>query len=162
MFPRPESNWEPLGRYGWMSLIKIFSISTLHNVYTVRNDFQHNYFANWMNEWMMHFYSTFIVYWCTPKVLYNHVGGSLLNHHQCAASTWMIFCWMKLPLKILFWLIWSAINHTTTLRSISHHSSQLFWCSLASSVDLVLHTETAAVDDLIKMCRVTQTLMYTL
>ncbi len=83
----------------------------------------------WMNEWMMHFYSAFIVYCCTPKALYNHVGGSLLNHHQCAASTWMIFCWMKLPLKILFWLIWSAINHTTTLRSISHHSSQLFWCS---------------------------------
>ncbi len=29
----------------------------------------------WMNEWMMHLYSAFIVYCCTPKVLYNHVGG---------------------------------------------------------------------------------------
>ncbi len=28
-----------------------------------------------MNEWMMHLYSTFIVYCCTPKALYNHVGG---------------------------------------------------------------------------------------
>ncbi len=38
----------------------------------------------------MHLYSAFIVYCHTPKVLYNHVGGSLLNHHQCAASTWMM------------------------------------------------------------------------
>ncbi len=33
------------------------------------------------------------MYCCAPKALYNHVGGggvSLLNHHQCAASTWMI------------------------------------------------------------------------
>ncbi len=30
------------------------------------------------------------MYCCTPKALYNHVRGSLLNHHQCAASTWMI------------------------------------------------------------------------
>ncbi len=30
------------------------------------------------------------MYCCTPKTLYNHVGGSLLNHHQCAASTWMM------------------------------------------------------------------------
>ncbi len=45
-----------------------------------------------LNEWMRHLYNTFIVYCCTPKALYNHVGGggSLLNHHQCAASTWMI------------------------------------------------------------------------
>ncbi len=38
---------------------------------------------------MMHLYSAF-VYCCTPKALYSHVGGSLLNHHQCAASTWMM------------------------------------------------------------------------
>ncbi len=30
------------------------------------------------------------MYCCTPKALYNQVGGSLLNHHQCAASTWMM------------------------------------------------------------------------
>ncbi len=29
----------------------------------------------WMNEWMMHLYSAFIVYCHTPKALYNHVGG---------------------------------------------------------------------------------------
>ncbi len=35
------------------------------------------------------------MYCCTPKALYNHVGGgSLLNHHQCAASTWMM---LRLP-----------------------------------------------------------------
>ncbi len=39
---------------------------------------------------MMHLYSGFIVYCCTPKALYDHVGGSHLNHHQCAASTWMM------------------------------------------------------------------------
>ncbi len=39
------------------------------------------------NEWMMHVYST--LYCCTPKTLYNHMRWSLLNHHQCAASTWM-------------------------------------------------------------------------
>ncbi len=43
-----------------------------------------------MNEWMMHLYSA-IVYCCTPKALYiMWGGGSLLNHHQCAASTWMM------------------------------------------------------------------------
>ncbi len=32
------------------------------------------------------------MYCCTPKALQNHVGGggSLLNYHQCAASTWMM------------------------------------------------------------------------
>ncbi len=32
------------------------------------------------------------MYCCTPKALYSHVGGGgdLLNHHQCAASTWMV------------------------------------------------------------------------
>ncbi len=36
------------------------------------------------------------MYCCTPKALYNHVGGggSLLNHHQCAASTWIM---LRLP-----------------------------------------------------------------
>ncbi len=33
----------------------------------------------------------FIVYCCKPKALYNHVVvGSLLNHHQCVVSTWMM------------------------------------------------------------------------
>ncbi len=30
------------------------------------------------------------MYCCTPKALYNHMRGSLLKHHQCAASTWMM------------------------------------------------------------------------
>ncbi len=45
-----------------------------------------------MNEW-----GIYIVLYCVllyAKALYNHMcggrGGSLLNHHQCAASTWMI------------------------------------------------------------------------
>ncbi len=47
--------------------------------------------ADKRNEWMNDaFMERFIVYCCTPKALYNHVGGSLLNHHQCAASTWMM------------------------------------------------------------------------
>ncbi len=38
------------------------------------------------------FIKHFIVYCCTPKTLFNHVGGggSLLKHLQCAASTWMV------------------------------------------------------------------------
>ncbi len=43
----------------------------------------------WMNEWMMHLYSAFCVLLYAQSA-YNHVGGSLLNHHQCAASTWMM------------------------------------------------------------------------
>ncbi len=30
------------------------------------------------------------MYCCTPKALYNHEGGLSSNHHQCAASTWMM------------------------------------------------------------------------
>ncbi len=43
----------------------------------------------WMNEWMMHLYSAFCVLWYTQSALQS-CGGSLLNHHQCAASTWMM------------------------------------------------------------------------
>ncbi len=59
-----------------------------------------------MNEWMMHLYSAFIVYCHTPKALYNHVGGSLLNHHQCAAS-----------------LGWCDGSHRTTAPVRSPHTS---------------------------------------
>jgi len=38
------------------------------------------------HEWMR----KFIMYCCTSKALYNHISGSLLNHHQCALSTWMM------------------------------------------------------------------------
>ncbi len=41
-----------------------------------------------MNEWCI--YIALFVYCCTPKALYNHVGGgggvSLLNHHQCGGN----------------------------------------------------------------------------
>ena len=30
------------------------------------------------------------MYYCTPKALYNHIRGCLLNHHQCSASTRMM------------------------------------------------------------------------
>ncbi len=47
-----------------------------------------------LNEWMKYaFILCFIVYCYTPKAFYNHVGGSLLNHHQCAASTWWYKWW---------------------------------------------------------------------
>ncbi len=49
---------------------------------------QHNNYEWMMNEWCI--YIALFVYCCTPNALYNHVGGSLLNHHQCAASTWMM------------------------------------------------------------------------
>ncbi len=47
----------------------------------------------WMNEWMMHLYIALCIA-VHPKCFHNHVGGSLLNHHQCAASTWMM---IRLP-----------------------------------------------------------------
>ncbi len=37
------------------------------------------------------FISRFIVYCCTPKRFKIMWGGSLLNHHQCVASTWMMW-----------------------------------------------------------------------
>ncbi len=42
-----------------------------------------------MNEWMMHLYSTLLCIVVHPKH-FTIIGGSLLNHHQCAASTWMM------------------------------------------------------------------------
>ncbi len=46
-----------------------------------------------LNEWMMHLYSTVLCIAVHPKnftIMLGGGGGSLLNHHQCAASTWMM------------------------------------------------------------------------
>ncbi len=43
-----------------------------------------------MNEWMMHLYSALLCFAVHPKCFTIMCGGSLLNHHQCAASTRMI------------------------------------------------------------------------
>ncbi len=40
----------------------------------------------WMNEWIIYI-ALLLCIALHPKALYNHIGGSLLNHHQCAAST---------------------------------------------------------------------------
>ncbi len=46
-----------------------------------------------MNEWTMHLYSTLLCIAIHPKRFTSWGGGgSLLNHHQCAASTWMMRC----------------------------------------------------------------------
>ncbi len=45
----------------------------------------------WMNEWMMYLYSALLCIAIHPKrytIMWGG-GGSLLNHHQCAASTWI-------------------------------------------------------------------------
>ncbi len=47
----------------------------------------------WMNEWMMHLYSALLCIVVYPK---HFTIRSLLNHHQCAASTWMMW---RLPQK---------------------------------------------------------------
>ncbi len=39
---------------------------------------------------MMHFYNTLLCIVVHPKRFTIIWGGSLLNHHQCAASTWMM------------------------------------------------------------------------
>ncbi len=43
---------------------------------------------NWMNEWCIYI-ALYCVLFYTQSAL-KSLGGSLLNHHQCAASTWMI------------------------------------------------------------------------
>ncbi len=51
-------------------------------------NFQHHYSNH--DEWMMHLYRTLVCIVEHPKRFTIMWGGSLLNHHQCAASTWMI------------------------------------------------------------------------
>ncbi len=51
-------------------------------------NFQHHYSNH--DEWMMHLYRTLLCIVEHPKHFTIMWGGSLLNHHQCAASTWMI------------------------------------------------------------------------
>ncbi len=43
-----------------------------------------------MNEWMMHFYIAFYCVLLYTQSTVQSCGGSLLNHLQCAASTWMM------------------------------------------------------------------------
>ncbi len=43
-----------------------------------------------MNEWMMHLYSALLCIVVHPKRFTIMWGGSFLNHHQCAASIWMM------------------------------------------------------------------------
>ncbi len=52
------------------------------NVYTVDSEL--------MNERIMHLYSALLGIAIHPKHFTIMWGGSLLNHHQCAASTWMM------------------------------------------------------------------------
>ncbi len=42
-----------------------------------------------MNEWCIYI-ALYCVLLYTQSALQSCVGGSLLNHHQCAASTWMM------------------------------------------------------------------------
>ncbi len=42
----------------------------------------------WMNEWCIHIVLYFVLLY--TKSLLQSCAGSLLNHHQCAASTWMM------------------------------------------------------------------------
>ncbi len=64
---------------------------------SVSNSWQNFYFwVNYpfkhLNEWMMHLYSDLLCIAVHPKrFTIMCVGGSLLNHHQCAASTWMMW-----------------------------------------------------------------------
>ncbi len=44
----------------------------------------------WMNEWGIYI-ALYCVWLYTQSALQSCGGGSLLNHHQCAASTWMMW-----------------------------------------------------------------------
>ncbi len=99
-----------LAGFGCVFLIVIF---VLINKYSRRNKFgikgmtrvffciilKGSYDAILMNEWMMHLYSALLCIVVHPMhftimcVCVCVGGGSLLNHHQCAASTWMIIIW---------------------------------------------------------------------
>ncbi len=56
----------------------------------------------WTNEWMMHLYRALLCIVVHPKHFTIRWGGSLLNHHQCAASTWM-FCLSMHQIWISVW-----------------------------------------------------------
>ncbi len=45
---------------------------------------------NWMNEWCIYI-ALYCVLLYTQSTLQSCGGGSLLNHHQCAAFTWMMW-----------------------------------------------------------------------
>ncbi len=62
----------------------------LQKVDAIRNHWLRLFTTEWMNEWCT--YIVLYSVYCTPKALHNHVGGGggLLNHHQCAASTWLM------------------------------------------------------------------------
>ncbi len=55
------------------------------------------------NEWMMHLYSALLCIVVHPK-RFKTMWGSLLNHHQCAASTWM-----RSPQKC-WWISWRTCS----------------------------------------------------
>ncbi len=92
--PVSETTIDWLYGGNWMKLL--VSQSNVHVHYKGSCIHQDIIFFNinildYMNEWMNDaFIYHFIVYSLTPKALYNHEGGSLLNHYQCAASTWMM------------------------------------------------------------------------
>ncbi len=71
----------------------------------------------WMNEWMNE-WCIYIALYCvllyTQSTLQS-CGGSLLNHHQCAASTWMMW---RLPSAL-------ATHQLQVERRESHRANQV-------------------------------------
>ncbi len=66
-------------------------ISILKTV-ALLNIFVENAMLFWMNEWMNEWgiYIALYCVWLYTQSALQSCGGSLLNHHQCAASTWMM------------------------------------------------------------------------
>ncbi len=57
------------------------------------SEYMNKWMNGWMNEWMNE-WCIYIALYCvllyTQSALQSRGGGSLLNHHQCAASTWIM------------------------------------------------------------------------
>ncbi len=58
---------------------------------------------NHMNEWCIYYIALYCVLLYTQSTFYDHGGGSLLNHHQCAASNWMIILQKSLYMLTFHW-----------------------------------------------------------
>ncbi len=83
-----------------------------------------NWTSKWQFFWMNDaFIQRFIEYCCTPKALYNHVGGGgLLNHHQCAASSTFVVNVSEYLTYIRIWL-W-GIWYFNLWQSQTHYQSK--------------------------------------
>ncbi len=126
--------------------MKQFSLSTstnntsgfnLHNVNVTYNN-------NNNNNNLLHLYSAFLG---TQSAL--HRRGDLLNHHQCAASTWINVCEASILLIIILTFTFynlTSVHHlaicvanSPCLQNVRTHDSEFTYSCIHSPVMFVFH-----------------------